>query len=289
MIRFDVVEPENLPEACSMLAEHGEAAKIIAGGQNMLVLLRERVIRPRYLVNINNGRLDMAYIREEGDILKLGALTTHRTVEKSDIIREKLPMLAEVEYKLGCIQTRNWGTIGGNLCQASPTNDLAPALIALGACCLLKSKTGERIVPLNDFFVGYHETELKPDEILVEIQVPKPARRTGGTYRKESVRFADPPIASVGVVVRLDEQGAIAEARIVLQAVGVTPLRAQRAEAALIGEKMQDKLLDTAAALAAEEACPISDIYGSEQYKREMVKILTRHSIREAIQRAQAA
>ncbi len=288
MVRFDVLEAENLLEASSLLAEHKDEARIIAGGQNLLVLLRHRQITPRYVISIK-ACSDMEYIKGDGEFLKLGALTTHRAVETSDLIRETLPMLVELEHNLGCIQTRNWGTIGGNLCQASPTNDLAPALIALRARCLVKSMRGERTLSFDDFFVDYQKTALRSDEILVEIQIPKPLPRTGGIYRKETVRFADPPIASVGVVVTLDERGAVQNARILLQAVGVTPLRAREAEKAITGEKVQDKLLMTAANLAAKEARPISDVYGSAEYKREMIKVLTRHNIKEAIRRAQAS
>ena len=134
MIRFDVLEAGNLMEACSLLTEHRKEARLIAGGQNLLVLLRHRLIRPRYLISIKQCS-DMEYIEEDGDNVKLGALTTHRAVETSALIGEKIPMLAEVENQLGCVQTRNWGTIGGNLCQASPTSDLAPTLIVLGAHC----------------------------------------------------------------------------------------------------------------------------------------------------------
>ncbi len=142
---------------------------------------------------------------------------------------------------------------------------------------------------MGDFFVDYQKTTLESDEVLVEIQVPKPLPHTGGVYRKETIRYADPPIASVGVVVRVDGQGVVKETRILLQAVGVTPLRAWEAERVITGEKATDKLLDKAGALAAEAACCISDVYGSEEYKREMVKVLTKHNIKEAVRRAQAA
>ena len=288
MIRFDVIEAKNVLQGCSLLAEHREEAKVIAGGQNLVVLLRRRLITPRYVVSIKRCT-DMEYIMEDRDGLKLGALTTHRAIEKSALIQKKLPMLAELERELGCVQTRNWGTIGGNLCQASPSNDLAPALIALGACCKVKSVRGERIIPLDGFFVGYQKTALEPDEILVEIQVPKPLPHTGGVYRKETVRFADPPIASVAVVITLGDQGIVESVRILLQAVMVTPLRARKAEKLIAGEWINDKLLDAAAASAAEEAKPISDVYGSANYKREMIKVLTKHNIKEAIRRAQVA
>ena len=175
----------------------------------------------------------MEYIKEDSESIRIGALTTHRTIETSDLIREKLPMLTELEHEVGCIQTRNWGTIAGNICQASPTNDLAPALMALGAQCQVKSVRGDRTISLDDFFLDYKLTALADDEILTEIQIPRPLGRTGGIYRKESTRFGDCPIASVGVVVKIDSHDVVENARILMQAVGVTPLRATRAKTRL--------------------------------------------------------
>ncbi len=285
MVRFDVLQPENLSEAISLLAEHKQKANLIAGGQNLLVLLRHRLIKPRYLVNIKNCS-EMEYIKEDGDVIKIGALTTHRAIETSSLIQEKLPMLTELEHEVGCIQTRNWGTIAGNLCQASPTNDLAPALIALRARCLVKSVKGERWVSFDDFYLGYKKTALKSDEILTEIEISNLIPHTGGIYRKESVRFADCPIAAVGVVITLDEQEKVKNVRILLQAVGVTPIRAEKAEKSIKGKKIDKKILETAAEIAAGEAKPISDVYGSANYKREMVKILTKNNIKVTIDRA---
>jgi aerobic carbon-monoxide dehydrogenase medium subunit len=254
----------------------------------LLVLLKQKRIKPKYLVNIK-GLSELEYIREDGDVLKLGALTTHRALETSSLVREKFPMLAEMEQEVGCIQTRNWGTIGGNLCQASPATDLSPSLIACKGSVKVVSGRGERLISLDDLFVGYQKTCLEADEILVEIQLPKAPPRTGGVYRKEVVRFADPPIASLAAVMELDEQMVVKNARIVLQAVGVIPLRAREAEKAIIGEEVSPNLLDRAAALAAGEAQPITDTYGSTEYKREMVAVLTKFAVKEAIRRASRA
>lgn len=285
MVRFDVLHPQTILEACSLLSEHKNEARVLAGGQNLLVLLRHRSIKPRYVVNIK-GLSQMAYIKDEADSIKIGALTTHRTLETSALIKEKLPMLAELEHDLGCIQTRNWGTIGGNLCQASPSTDLAPALIALKARAKLISVRGERVESLDNFFIDYQKTCLDTDEILAEIQVPQPLPDTGVVYYKEAVRLADPPFASVAAVIRLNIHGEVIEARIVLQAVGVTPIRAREAEDTLTGNKGEDRLLEKVAALATKAARPISDIYGSADYKLQMVKVLTRRTVKEAIRRA---
>ncbi|MFC1995300.1 FAD binding domain-containing protein [Chloroflexota bacterium] len=284
---FEYLDPKNLEDACTVLSRYHDEAKIIAGGQNLLVILGKRLISPKYLISIKRCS-DIEYIKEQDGCLKLGALTTHRTIENSDLIRQKVPMLTNLEYNLGCVQTRNWGTIGGNLSQASPATDLAPALIALGARCQLQSVRGTRTMSLEDFFVDYRTTALATDEILVELEVPVPPPYTAGIYRKEAVRFADPPIASVAVVVSIDKQGIVKSARIVLQAVGVTPIRAREAEKVLIEKKVEDKLLDVAATMAAREAKPISDVYGTAEYKREMVKVLTRQNISEAIRQVQA-
>lgn len=285
MVRFDVFEPRTLREACSLLSEHKDKAKVIAGGQNLLVLLRQRRIRPRFLINIKQLS-DMEYIVDEKGSVKIGALTTHRIVEASKLIEKRFPILTELEQRLGCVQTRNWGTIGGNLCQASPANDPPPALIAIGARVKAISVRGERVISLEEFFVDYQKTALEIDEILAEIELPEPPFNSGAAYYKEAVRFGDPPIGSVAAMVEVDEQERVEEARIVMQAVGVIPLRAKQAEGAMMGRKITEKLLQEVAELASREARPISDVYGSADYKREMVKLITKHVVKEALRRA---
>lgn len=288
MVRFRLLEPRDLSEACSLLAEYREKAKILAGGQGLLPLLKHRQIAPNYIINIK-GLPSLGYIDESGGSLRIGALTTNRAVELSALIKERYPMLAELEQVLGDVQTRNWGTLVGNLCAASPTSDLAPALIALGARVKVMSVRGERAIPLDDFFVDYLKTALESDEIVTEIQVVEPLPRTGGAYHKERIRVMDSPIASAAAVVSLDAGlGTVVAARIVLQAVCPTPIRAKEAEKVIIGEKVRDGLADEVAVVAAKEACPISDVYGSAEYKREMVKVAIRQVVGLAIKRAQA-
>ena len=193
-------------------------------------------------------------------------------------------MLAELEHFLGCVQTRNWGTIGGNLCDVTPANDPPPALLALGARVKAASVRGEREMSLDEFIASYHKTALEPDELLVEIQVPKSAPHTGGVYHKESVRATDAPIAAVAAVVSLDEGlEIVTAARIVMQSVGPMPIRAVGAEKQLIGKKIQEGLVDEVAAVAATEARPRS----TPEYKRELVKVITRQVVTQAIERAQ--
>jgi carbon-monoxide dehydrogenase medium subunit len=288
VVRLDILEPKTLSEACSLMAEYREEAKIIAGGQNLLVLLKQRRLKPRYLINIK-GLAELEYIKDEEGGLRIGTLTTHRTIELSSLIRNRYPILSELELELGDIQTRNWGTIGGSLCQASPSGDPAPALIALGAKVRVASIYGEKEIPLEKFFTGYLMTALEPNEILLEIQLPNPLPQTGGVFHKETARKGDLAIASVAVVIRLDNKArTVSDARVVLQAVGPIPLRAREAEKLMIGEDVQqDKLLEKVAIAAAREACPISDVYGSAGYKREMARVVTKWAVTEAIKRAQ--
>ena len=288
MIRFELLEPKDLSGACSLLAEHGKKAKIIAGGQGLLPLLKHRQVTPQYVVSIK-GLPSLDYIDNGNGNLRIGALTTHRAIEFSSLVKEKHPMLAGLERVLGDVQTRNWGTLVGNLCAATPTSDAAPALIALEAMAKIMSVKGEREIPLDGFFVDYLKTALAPDEICTEIQVPELPPHTGGAYHKERVRMTDSPIASVAAVVSLDDRlDTVTAARIVLQAVCPAPLRVQEAEKMLIGEKVQDRLVDEVAMVAAKTACPISDVYGSAEYKSEMVKIITRQVVAQAIKQAQA-
>jgi carbon-monoxide dehydrogenase medium subunit len=195
-------------------------------------------------------------------------------------------MLAEMEEVLGSVQIRNWGTIGGDLCHADPAGDPGTVLIALGAKIKARSPRGQREVPISDFFVDYLETVLEPDEILEELWLPYLPPHSAGVYFKESVRFGDFPFVSVAAVVTLDN-GAIKDARIALGAVAETPIRAKKAEAAIIGKKVGESLGQIGEA-AAEEARPQGDVSGSAEYKREMVRIVTNLAVTEALKRAQA-
>jgi len=289
MIRFELLEPADLSEACSLLSANKGNAKIIAGGHGLLPLLKHRMLKPASIVNIK-GLSGLDYIKDEGSYISIGALTTNGAVEASPLINEQFPMLTELEHVLGDTQTRNWGTVVGNLCMCSPTSDLAPSLTALGAILKVCSVRGEREIPLEEFFVDFMKTALEADEIVTELKIPKPPARTGGAYHKERVRMTDSPIASGAAVITLDEGlTRITAARVVLQAVCPTPLKAEAAEQVMIGQAVSDELVDRAAQEAAEAACPISDVYGSAEYKKEMVKVVIREVVTKAIERARTA
>jgi aerobic carbon-monoxide dehydrogenase medium subunit len=282
MTPFQFIEPENLEDACRLLGELGTSAKIMTGGQSLMVLLKQRLVTPDYVIGIKKLQ-ELDYLTADRDRIAIGSLTTHRQLETSPVIEKELPMLVEMERNVASIQIRNWGTIGGNLCIGDPACDPAVALLALEAKVKLRSLRGEREVPLEEFFADYLETALEPDEILVEVVVPRPEAHTQGAYVKESVRAGDYGIATAAVVVSLDG-GVIKKARIALGAAGPTPLRAKKAEEAISGRDV-DSALEVAGSIAAEEAHPTTDIEGSEAYKRRIIELITKEALAIAVKR----
>lgn len=281
---LEFLEPETLEEACSLIAKHKDEAKIISSGQSLIPMLQQRLITPAYLISIRNlPGLD--YIKESADGLRIGALATQRSVETSEVVRQKLSLLAEAVHAVGTVQIRNWGTIGGSLAEADPTGDPPPALLALGARVKAKSIRGEREIPLSEFFVDYLQTSLEPDEILTEIIVPYPPPKTGGAYIKDVVRAGDTGIVTVAALVTLNGGRKVKEARIVLGCQSTTPLRALKAEKAAAGKRPTDSLDDVAAAAQADSD-PAPDVLGSVEYKSYLAGIRTRDALRLAISRA---
>lgn len=277
---FELLEPKNLAEACNLLDEYREEAKVIAGGQSLLPMLRSRLIASHYVINIK-GLSELDYIQEGPGGIMIGTLVTHRAVEDSPLIKLRFPMLVEMERQLASIQIRNWGTLGGNLCHADPAGDPAPCLIALGAKLKVKSVRREREIPLGEFFVDYLESVLEPNEILMEIGIPNHPPNTGGAFIKESVTTGSIAIVSVGAVVTIDGE-VVKDARIVLGAMGPTPIRVRDAERALV----ERRPLEEVAMIAADEARPSADVGGSVEFKRNLVKVVTRSAVLEAMRRA---
>lgn len=286
MHTFNYLQPKSVAEACSWLSENKGKANILAGGQSLVAMLKNRVITPDYIIDIKHIG-ELAYIRDGGESVKVGALTTHRTLETSDLVKQRLPVLVEAEHKLAHRQIRNWGTVGGDLCHADPAADISPPLIALDAKVKVTSTRGEREIPLKDFFVDYFTPALEDDEIMVEIEVPNMPSGSAAAYRKETITSGDYPIVSVAAFIRLDEhKEKIKEARIVLGAAGVTPIFAEETSEALGGKDANGDVGEEAGNIAMREANPVSDVLGSEEYKRKMVGILTREMVNLAIERA---
>jgi len=286
MNTFKYVPANTVNEACDLLSQYGEEAKLLGGGQSLVTLMKQDFVSPLYLIDIK-GISDLDYIQyDKTDGLRIGALTTHRTLETSNIVQEKFSILAQMEHTLASVPVRNWGTVGGNLAHADPASDLAPTLLSLGAEVILTGPHGERVVSLDDFFIDYFETALQSDELLTEIHVSN-SSRGGGFYYKFAQRATD--LAVVSVAVNLirdpDNRDLCKDIRIVMGSVGPTPLRSKRAEDLIKGQPLTDTLTEEAARVSAEDAQPTSDINGSEEYKREIVHVLVRRTINEAAAR----
>ncbi len=283
-MRFEYLEPESIEEALAMLAKYEGKAKIIAGGTDLMVQMRYKQIRPEYVVDITRiSGLD--YIRfDDQKGLRLGALTTIRALETSVELKNRYPIISQAASQLGSVAIRNIATLGGNLCNALPSAETSQVLVALSAHVRTLGPSGERTLPLENFFVGVGQTVLQPDELLLEILVPRSAPYTSGVYIKHSPRGPiDLAIVNIAVLSTMDPAKDVCQdARIVLGAVAPTPLRAVRAENVLKGQKINEALIDLAAQVASDEARPRrGSIRGSFEYKKEMVRVLTARAIRE--------
>jgi CO/xanthine dehydrogenase FAD-binding subunit len=282
--RFDYLEPNTIDEALSLLSQYKGRAKVIAGGTDILPKLKRREIKvPEYIINLK-GIPNLDYIKyDEVGGLSLGPLVTIHAVETSPIVQERFGVLFQAAESMASTQVRNRGTIAGNLCNAVPSADTAPALLTLEASLKLTSQKGERIVNIEDFFTGPNETVLTDEEILQEIHVPNLPPRSRGRYLKLTPRRSmDLAIVGVAAVV-VAKDGICNDIRIALGAVAPTPTRARRAEDIVRGQKLSDDVIERAAQIAAEECCPISDHRASAEYRCDMVEVLTKRAIRQAI------
>jgi carbon-monoxide dehydrogenase medium subunit len=284
--RFDLVLPRNVEECVAVLAERGTEAKVVAGGTDLLPQLKNGLLRTACVVDLSGvGQLG-SLTRADGADLRIGASVTARTLERDPGLLASYPALAESGALVGSVQIRNLATLGGNLCNAAPSADMAPPLLALDADAMIVGPRGTRRVPFASFFLGVRRTVLAPDELLVEIVVPAPEPHSGGNYRRHTPR-RELDIAVVGVASQLTlSNGVCTKARVALAAVAPTPLRATAAEAALQGRPVTPEQIECAAALAAEAARPISDQRGSADFRRHLVQVLTRRTLTTALARA---
>jgi carbon-monoxide dehydrogenase medium subunit len=283
---FEYFDPKTVKEALPLLSQYKEEAKIIAGGQSLLVVMKQGLLAPEYLIDIK-GISELDYINDDKKGVRIGALTLHRTIEKSPIIQKHFKVLSEMERNLATIQTRNWGTIGGNLCHGDPAGDPAPVLIALNASLKLASAGGERVIKVEEFSQDYLEVALKPDEMLTEIQVPPQPSHSGVAYEKLMVMKGDMGIVGAAVSITLRSGNGVCEdARIVLSNAASTPLRAREAEKRLIGKAVTDDLIADAGEVAFSEAKPLADVHGTAEYRREMIKVFVRRAGKRALERA---
>ena len=282
-MRFNYLEPATVGEAVSLLNQHGNNAKIMAGGTDLFVQMRAKAIKPEHIVDITYipGLDYIEYDQKQG--LRIGAMTTIREVERSVKLCQLYPILTQAASKLGSVAIRNVATIGGNLCNAAPSADTAPALIGLSANVKIAGSSGEKVVPLEGFCTGPGCTVCELHEMITEYQVPTPPPGTKGAYLKHSRTAIDLALVGIGVVANLESDGACRDIKVIMSAVAPTPLRAYKAEEMLKGNKLEPKLIEEAAKAASEEARPISDVRASAEYRKEIVKVLTRRAINQIL------
>ena len=281
---FDYVAPKTLSEAVAALGQ--ENAKVLAGGQSLIPLMRFRLASPAVLVDINRVE-GLAYIKEEGGWLKIGSMTRESAVDQSPLVNEKYSLLADTVKVLSDPVVRNLGTVGGNIANGDPGNDHPATMLAYGADVVAVGPKGERVIPITSFFKGLYESDLAPNEILTEVRIPSPKPRSGGAYLKLERKVGDFATAAVAAQVELDAKGNFVSVGIGLTNVGLTAIKATAAEDFLKGKAASDdNILRQAAKLAAEAARPVADVRGSEEYKRSLVKTYTVRALRLAVQRA---
>jgi aerobic carbon-monoxide dehydrogenase medium subunit len=284
---FEYLRPKTLSEAITLLEKHGETAKILSGGQSLIPLMKVRLARPEYIVDIN--RLpDLQYIKEESGFLKIGALTREAELEASELVRAKYPVILDTARLIADPQVRNMATVGGNLAHGDPANDHPATMLALGAEIVAVGKNGERAIPINEFFLSVFTTALEQGEILTEIRIPIPPSGSGGAYFKLERKVGDFATVGVAAQVTIDATGVCRRAGIGLTNVGPIPIKATRAEQSLIAKNIDGNQINRAANLAAEDSQPSSDLRGPAEYKLAMVRELTKRVLTRARERARS-
>jgi len=284
--RFHLALPRSIEDCLKLLAERGPEAKLVAGGTDLLPQMKNGLVKPTAVIDLS-GVADLRVLRrEDGAGLRVGASVAAREIELDPYTRSAYPALAESGALVGSVQIRNLATVGGNLCNAAPSADMAPPLLSLDAEAIIAGPRGRRRVPMADFFTGVRRTVLAPDELLVELIVPAPGPHSGGQYLRHTPR-RELDIAVVGVASQVTlSDGVCRKARIALAAVAPTPIRATAAERALEGQPPTAQLIARAAQLAVEAARPISDQRGSADFRRHLVGVLTRRTLTTALERA---
>ena len=284
--RFSLIVPSTVEEALDALSRYGEEAKVLAGGHSLIPLMKLRLASPKYLIYI--GKIQgLSYVREEAGKISIGCMTTHAMIESSDLLRKKNLLLSETASKIGDLQVRNMGTIGGSLAHADPAADYPAAITALEGEIVARSVKGERVIKAQEFFKGPFSTALRSDELLVEVRVPSMEGYFGTAYEKLVFRATDYAIVGVAAVLELDRGGAIQRARVALTGVGSTPVRAKSVEEELIGKQASKDLIVKVSTRASEGLNPPSDIRASSEYRKAMASVMTKRALLRALERAQ--
>jgi carbon-monoxide dehydrogenase medium subunit len=279
--QFNYEAPTTLDEALTLLAANPDDAKILAGGHSLIPAMKLRLAQPALLVDI--GRInDLAYIREDGDRILIGAMTTHYQVESSARLQESCPLLPACASQIGDVQVRNKGTIGGSIAHSDPAGDWPAAIIALRAEMVVAGKNGERAIKADDFFVDLLTTALAPTEILREIRIPKPVGRFGHAYQKVRHPASGFAVVGVAVAIQTGADGACESAAVGITGVGSKAYRAGSVEAALQGQQLNEQTIGAAASHATDGVDANSDLYASEDYRRHLAQVYTRRAIQAA-------
>ncbi len=278
--KFDYVKPGSVAEVVSLLKSYQEKASLLAGGTDLLCFMKLDYINPKYVIDLK-GISSLDYLSwDPKDGLKIGNLTTLHSILRHPLIPEHLPMLGQAAKAVGHPQVRSRATVAGSICTASPSGDLAPSLLALEARVKVVSPEGERIIPIQGIFIGPFKTALDPTDVVTEIRLPALPPRSGGTYCwQPKITAVDETLVGAAAVVTLADGNTLKDARIGLGSVAPTPIRAPRAEEFLRGKRIEDRLFEEAAAIAADETRPRS----RAEYRREMTKVLVAQALKEAV------
>jgi len=283
--RFDYHAPATLAEAVALLGQYPDDAKVLSGGQSLLPLLKLRLGQAGHLIDI--GKIPgLEYIKEEGGMLRIGGRTRESALERSEIVQKRYPILADTAKVIADPIVRNLATVGGNLAHGDPGNDHPATMLALGAQVVATGPKGERVIPIDKFFLCLFRTALQPDEILTEIRIPAPVEGSGGAYVKLERKVGDYATAASAAYVVIGTQGFVERAGIGLTNLGPVPIKATAAEKHLTGKKPEAAAIAEAARLAAEATEPSADRRGAVEYKREMARVLTGRALKKAVERA---
>lgn len=285
---FEYHAPDSLEQALDLMSRYAGEAKILAGGQSLVPAMNFRIVQPAVLIDLNRVP-ELGYLREEGNLIRVGAMARERQLEFDSGIADRTPLLAEALPFIAHPQIRNRGTIGGSLVNADPAAELPVLMLALSARLKAKSLSGERWIAARDFFVGMFTTALEPEEILVEIELPFMQPHTGWSFLEVAPRAGDYALMGVAALVTLDEQGKCREAKLVYLNAGDGPVEAQEAAGMLANESLTEASIESAAALASEkEINPFGNVHTSPEFQRHLAKVLTRKALKQALQRAGA-
>jgi CO/xanthine dehydrogenase FAD-binding subunit len=284
---FEYHAPDSLEQALDLMSQHVGEGKILAGGQSLVPAMNFRIVQPSILIDLNR-LAELSFIREEGQAIRIGAMARERHLEFDASIAKRIPLLTEATPFIAHPQIRNRGTIGGSIVNADPAAELPVLMLALSARLKAKNLAGERWIDAHDFFAGMFTTALEPDEILVEIELPFMAPRTGWSFMEVAPRAGDYALMGVAALVTLDETGKCEQAKLVYLNAGDGPMEAKEAAKTLQGENLNDKVIESAAVLASEqEITPFGNMHASPEFQRHLANVLTKNALKQAMQRAE--